>query len=127
MGLPALCVVASLITLARYLSSRTSFVACQTEVIQPAEHVLILGESAMSLTKGGNEDIQILHVLECEGPQEWQPVNATDSVVIWMRDLTDRLTVTDDRPHGEDLTVQHLHYLQTFLTLSQPVYDFCMT
>lgn len=127
MRLASLCAVALLIPVARYVSSKTSFVACQTEVTQPAEHISISGESAMSLTKGGNEDIQILHVLECEGPQEWQPVNATDSVVIWMRALTDRLTVTDDRPHGEDLTVHNLHYLPTFLTHSQPVADFCVT
>ena len=48
---------------------------------------------------------QILYVLECEGAQEWQAVSAEDFAVSWVADLKDRLTISPERPLGEDVTV----------------------
>lgn len=48
---------------------------------------------------------KILYVLECEGAQEWQAVPAEDLVVSWVEDLKDRLTLSPERPLGEDITV----------------------
>lgn len=76
-------------------------VSCQVDVTQ-AEEILV--ELPDGLAEGG-QSRQVLHVLECEGPQEWQLVNSTDSIVLWMRELTDRLTINDDEPQGEDLMV----------------------
>ena len=47
----------------------------------------------------------VLYVLECEGAQEWQAIPADHAAVSWVADLKDRLTISVDRPHGEDVTV----------------------
>lgn len=87
---------------AHHFVVHNGWVTCQTDVEHSEQ---LAGEPAI---RSGNQNIQILYVLECEGPQEWQLVNATDTVVPWMRDLKDRLTVSDDRPDGEDLMVHRL-------------------
>lgn len=69
----------------------------------------ISGESTLSLTKFQAPSLQVLHVLECEGPQEWQQIDADEAVVAWMGNSTDRLTISQARPLGEDLTVHHRH------------------
>lgn len=48
---------------------------------------------------------QILYVLESEGAQEWQAISAEASAVSWVADLKDRLTISPERPLGEDVTV----------------------
>ena len=47
----------------------------------------------------------VLYVLECEGAQEWQAISADHAAVSWVADLKDRLTISVERPHGEDVTV----------------------
>ena len=96
---------ALLITAACYLGSCPCYVSCQADLTHIPEQMA--GESVLSLTKAQAQNIQVLHVLECEGPQDWQLVPATESVVSWMRDLSDRLTISKARPAGEDLTVSN--------------------
>lgn len=48
---------------------------------------------------------QVLYVLECEGVPEWQAIRAGDEAVDWVRRLKDRLTVSQQLPDGEDVTV----------------------
>ena len=93
------------ITAVCYLGSYPCYVSCQVDLTELSEQ--LAGEFVLSLTKARAQNTQVLHVLECEGPQEWQLVRATEGVVSWMRDLTDRLTISQDRPAGEDLTVSN--------------------
>ena len=54
---------------------------------------------------GSDHRTKVLYVLECEGVPEWQAIPAGAEAVNWVRNLKDRLTICQEHPDGEDVTV----------------------
>ena len=96
-------VLSAVIRVTICLCTAERYVQGQVDTTQIPEQ--ISGESTLSLTTVKAPCLQVMHVLECEGPQEWQLIDADEAVVAWMGNLTDRLTISQARPLGEDLTV----------------------
>ncbi|DBA98213.1 TPA: hypothetical protein ACH3X1_001139 [Trebouxia sp. C0004] len=53
--------------------------------------------------------LKLLYVMEYDGKLDWQPVQLekglTDDVLAWLTNLRDRLTMTIQRPRGEELMI----------------------
>lgn len=59
-----------------------------------------------STSQEAQTSVKILYVLESEGAPEWQAIPAKHAAVSWVGHLQDRLTISFERPQGEDLTVR---------------------
>jgi len=58
--------------------------------------------------------LKLLYVMEYDGKLDWQPVQLekglTDDVLAWLISLHDRLTMTIQRPLGEELMASRLTF-----------------
>lgn len=86
-------------------SRRTSVVLCVTSLALCAAVSLRGGQTAPLASP------DVLLVFEYDGVFDWEAVRVgdtatTDSVIQWMRDLSDRLTESSVNPYGQDLMVR---------------------
>ena len=59
--------------------------------------------------------VKLLYVMEYDGKTDWEPVQpkkgVTDEALAWLLGLHDRLTVTLERPLGDELMARRCHDL----------------